>query len=63
MSAPANRILDLVIAELMHDERFPKMSATAWSVKLQTLRCRIDDIIAEVEHEARVGAIREYVDY
>jgi hypothetical protein len=59
MPDPAQRIVDLLISRLITDPRFPRMSWRAWSTMLQSLRQQIDDVLVEVEQEARTDAIRE----
>jgi hypothetical protein len=60
MADPAQTILDLLIDHLMHDQRLPRMSWLAWSVKLRPLQQRIHDILDEIKNETRTD-IRETV--
>jgi hypothetical protein len=59
MSDPAQRIVDLLIGRLITDPRFPRMSWGAWSTMLQSLRQQVEDVLLEVEREARADVVRE----
>jgi hypothetical protein len=59
----AQRIIDLLIDHFQQDERFPRMSRMAWTVKLQTLERQIGDIVDDARSEERADVTRELTLY
>jgi hypothetical protein len=62
MADPAQRIIDLLIDYLIDDQRCPRMSWLAWSVKLRPLRQQINDIVDDIRHETRNDLLKETID-
>jgi hypothetical protein len=52
-------IVDLVIDQLIDDQRFPLMSRMAWRTKFQSLQQPISDRINEYANERIADALRE----